>query len=158
MHSIACRKHRKKRHSIIDRDKSREIDTRNEQKRPRKRCNRMQFLPTVSRRSFSSERPNRWAYSAHSCLHILWMERKGREKKIGQCIASLPKLPLRDDFNGDARKISRRNPMRHRTLTIPLALSFTARANSFIFRRDINLENHRALSISLTAHQLYPCL
>lgn len=45
MHSIACRKRRKKRHSIIDRDKSREIDTRNEQKRPRKRCNRMQFLP-----------------------------------------------------------------------------------------------------------------
>lgn len=35
---------RKKRLSIIDRDKSREIDTRNEQKRPRKRCNRMQFL------------------------------------------------------------------------------------------------------------------
>lgn len=45
MHSIACRKALPaKSASIIDRDKSREIDTRNEQKRPRKRCNRMQFL------------------------------------------------------------------------------------------------------------------
>lgn len=58
-------------------------------------------------------------------------------------------VPLRVDFNGDARKNLRRISTHHWALVNPLALSFNGKQRCSLFSRNVNLENHQ-LSLSLS--------
>lgn len=114
---------RKKRLSIIDRDKSREIDTRNEQKRPRKRCNRMQFLASCLEAMLAPETTTAFGLTMRAYVYtfIEWSE--GSEREENRSMHRITPDFVRQPRDGpDARKLS---AMSHRSILNSLAYSFT---------------------------------
>lgn len=120
---------RKKRLSIIDRDKSREIDTRNEQKRPRKRCNRMQFLAScleALEAMLVPKHPQRLGLQCALMFTHSMNGAKGSEREENRSMHRITPDFVRQPRDGPVGAARKLSPMSHRSIFNSLGCSFTS--------------------------------